>query len=384
MAPTAAAPVPALAAPVHRRTVVTLHDPRQGRAPHELASADWLARRLASLFGWGFAGVFDPGARYPDRPYFVPADTLLAEDAARLGIVDEHDLFGGVVPHAFVATKVISHAAADPASVLPTGWQPGLSAALGDAVLPGHAAFGHAGLEAASLQLLRHGPVRIKQAHARGGHGQDIVEDAHALRQVCAGLDPVALREHGVVAELNLDQATTCSIGELRLPGMRLAYLGTQRQIVDRTGGEVYGGSSLRVVRGGFADLDALAGSDEERQVVRNALRYDAAVQQAFPGFFASRRNYDAVCGVGGDGRRHCGILEQSWRLGGASPAEIAALAALLAMPGLARVDAACHESHDPAHIPPTHAQVHFSHPDATEGPVMKYATVDIPDGHIA
>lgn len=384
MAPIAAAPVPALVALPHRRTVVTLHDPHQPRAPHELDTVASLARSLADLHGWRYGGAFDPAVRYRDPPYFIPADTLLAEDAARLGIAGEDDLFGGVVPHAFVATKVISHAVPGRAAHVPPGWHDGLSAALDDAVLPGQTAFDRHTLEAAALDLLAHGPVRIKQAHARGGHGQDVVADADALRRVCASLDPGTLREHGVVVEMNLDAAVTCSIGEIRLPGVRLAYLGTQRQVVDRTGCEVYGGSSLRVIRGDFAALEALARSEDEHAVVRNAVRYDAAVQQAFPGFFASRRNYDAVCGIDGSGRRRCGILEQSWRLGGASPAEIAALEVLLRLPGTQQVHAACHESHDAAHIPPTHATVHFHDPDATEGPVMKYATVDIPDGHSA
>ena len=46
------------------------------------------------------------------------------------------------------------------------------------------------------------------------------------------------------------------------------------------------------------------------------------------PGFFASRRNYDVAQGVDAAGRRRSGVLEQSWRLGGASGAEIAALEA--------------------------------------------------------
>ena len=46
--------------------------------------------------------------------------------------------------------------------------------------------------------------------------------------------------------------------------------------------------------------------------------------------FFASRRNYDVVAGLDARGQRRCGVLEQSWRVGGASPAELVALAAFL------------------------------------------------------
>ena len=44
----------------------------------------------------------------------------------------------------------------------------------------------------------------------------------------------------------------------------------------------------------------------------------------AFPGLFASRCNYDVVTGADGVGKHHSGVLEQSWRAGGASGAEIA------------------------------------------------------------
>lgn len=55
-------------------------------------------RHCAELKGFAFAGDYE----------FVPGDALAGiEVAEALGIFGEHDLFGGVVPRAFVATKVI-------------------------------------------------------------------------------------------------------------------------------------------------------------------------------------------------------------------------------------------------------------------------------------
>ena len=116
------------------------------------------------------------------------------------------------------------------------------------AVLPGFTAFDAGAIATAGQQLLAHGGrVRVKEAQARGGHGQHLAADAGSLRRIAAQLDPEALHRHGVVIEQHLDEATTCSVGEIRVAGRRLAYLGIQHEVTDRHGRAVYGGSSLRV-----------------------------------------------------------------------------------------------------------------------------------------
>src|SRR5258707_4374816 len=74
--------------------------------------------------------------------------------------------------------------------------------------------------------------------------------------------------------------------------------------------------------------------SSEIRAAVVAARRYDEATEE-FHGFTASRRNYDFAQGIGADGRRRSGVLEPSWRIGGASSAELAALAAFAPDPSL-------------------------------------------------
>ena len=71
------------------------------------------------------------------------------------------------------------------------------------------------------------------------------------------------------------------------------------------------------------------------RQAIEYARIFDTAAAIFFPGCFASRRNYDIAQGRDGNGRERFGVLEQSWRVGGASSAEIAALEAFRADPGL-------------------------------------------------
>src|SRR5262245_9741408 len=93
-----------------RRIVVTLRsrDP-DGPVGHDVESVRAIAARLASAMHAEFAGEFDPSASYDGRRYFVPDDALVGSLARELGIVTTGDLYGGVVPQAFVATKAITH-----------------------------------------------------------------------------------------------------------------------------------------------------------------------------------------------------------------------------------------------------------------------------------
>lgn len=75
------------------------------------------------------------------------------------------------------------------------------------------------------------------------------------------------------------------------------------------------------------------------------------------------------------DGRRRSGVLEQSWRIGGASPAEIAALRAFADDPSLDVVHASSHEAHGPCTVP-AGADVHYHGVDPEWGRMTKYSTV--------
>src|SRR5262249_6877044 len=90
--------------------VVGYTDHPESESEHDRITRTALATKIAALKGYEFAGDFDPALAYAARVYFVPSHTLVGIDKAHaLGIHDEHDLFGGVVPHAFIATKSITH-----------------------------------------------------------------------------------------------------------------------------------------------------------------------------------------------------------------------------------------------------------------------------------
>lgn len=360
------------------RCVVTLAAQPTARVGHDRLSRGALAERLAAVLGYAFGGEYDARRRYPARLYFVPKDTLLREQADALGIRDEHDLFGGVVPHRFIATKAITHAALDDARALPPRWSPALAEALRGVVLPGFSAFAADDVQRAAARLLALGRVRIKPAHAIGGAGQHVVADTRAVDATVAQLDPQATAEHGVVIELDIDAARTLSVGELHVGATPLAYFGLQRTVADHRGDGVYGGSDLTLVRGDFGTLARHAPDADTALAIEQARAYDAAIGAAFPDFFASRRNYDVLQGHDRQGEFVSGVLEQSWRLGGASPAEIAALEAFKGDKRLSLLRARSVETYGDEPLPPD-ALVHYDGSDAVAGRLRKYVQIEPP-----
>lgn len=360
------------------RTVVLLHL-SDSSEPHDRHTRMAMGERIAALCGCAFAGDFDPQRRYGTGLYFVPDLTLAGERAAALRIAGEQDLFGGVVPFPWMTHKTISHGLVAPEAAAPPGWSHRLATALADTVLPGYSAFGFDDAVRAGRQLLAHGPARVKQARGVGGLGQTVVQSEAELRTALRAIDPAELHQDGVVVELDLRDAETYSVGRVRMGGLSLVYHGIQYPTTARSGETVYGGSELIALRGDFATLAARELPTEVAAAVGKALAFDARISAAFPAFFASRRNYDVIRGRDAAGRWRCGVLEQSWRFGGASPAEIAALEWLQRHPDAASVRAAAHERHR-EEAPPPGASVYY-HRREGRGPVMKYTLIRH-DGH--
>jgi len=246
-------------------------------------------------------------------------------------------------------------------------------------VLQGYSAFSHDdAMQAARTLLAADKPVRLKRASARGGQGQWQARDLQAFGRALESISAAELAEWGVVIEENLEQTRTWSVGQVTVGGRSISYHGTQRMTRDNKGCDVYGGSDLHVVRGGFAELLALPLSIEVADAVRMAMGYHQAVVNCFEGFFASRINYDVVQGLRADGTRKTGVLEQSWRLGGASAAEVAALEYLAAHADCAAVRACTNERYGADALNgslPEDALVCFKGVDPVTGPIVKYAT---------
>jgi hypothetical protein len=357
--------------------LVTFCPDTKDRRSHEYLSRCAVSQRLAELLGVPFAGEYHEGKINGSHPFFVPQHTLLNDQAQALGIVSENDLFGGVVPHHFVATKAVTHDTVSEHARAPRGWSHALSESLTPVVLPGYSAFTESDVANAGRLLLRLGCVRLKPAHHLGGLGQKVLTNEPELDAAVAALDKNDLHHHGVVLEQNLESPVTYSVGEVRLREHRIAYFGTQRTTTNNYGQEVYGGTDLTLIRGDIRALLALNLTHSVRIAVTQALEYDDAITRAFPSFFASRRNYDVVQGSDEQGRCLSGVLEQSWRYGGASAAEVAALKAFAEKPELGIVRASTHELYGADAVAPPDADIYFDGEDKNVGRVLKFCVME-------
>lgn len=108
--------------------------------------------------------------------------------------------------------------------------------------------------------------------------------------------------------------------------------------------------------------------------MVEQACRYDRFIAAAYPGLHISRRNYDVVSGDDGQAGAVCGVLEQSWRVGGATPAELAAIASFQDDASLQWVRASTHEIYQGE--PPADAQIYYRADRPGPGPRFKYRRV--------
>ena len=179
----------------------------------------------------------------------------------------------------------------------------------------------------------------------------------------------------GLVLEEDLSDVITLSVGQVQVAGIVASYHGTQCLTEDNSGETVYGGSTLWIVRGGYEELLELDLDEHVRRAVTQAMQYEKAALACFPDFIASRRNYDIAQGTNARGERCSGVLEQSWRIGGASPAEVEALLAFAADPDLQRICASTHEIYGETTIP-ADASVLYEGDDPDVGLISKFTKV--------
>ena len=347
--------------------------------PHEMASHSAVARALAELHGVPLAHALLAKSidSAPDGCYFVPNKCLIEHPLhRRLPIRHPSDFFGGLAPFPFVATKAITHPLVAHDAYAPYGWSEAFTSRVSLAVLPGFTAFTRANAQSACRRLLELGPVRIKPVNATAGRGQSVVKAIDELDATLGELDDAGLRECGLTLEMHLEAVTTFSVGHVHVNGITASYVGTQSLTRANDGETIYGGSKLDIVRGGFDVLLAQDWDETFRRAIVQAQRYDSAAHECFKGLLASRRNYDMVEGTDAFGQRRSGVLEQSWRIGGASGAELAALLAFARDPACQRVRAETVERHGKGLQAPSDAQVIYHADDPDCGPMLKYVTV--------
>ena len=135
---------------------------------HEHMTRMAIAAKIAALKGFEFEGEFDPSRRYKGRVYFVPSRTMVGHKAVELGICNEDDLFGGVVPYAFVGTKTITHPLVDARAYGPPGWSAMFAQQVRDVVLDGVSELADLGHATLGLDVVEHVERSLVGAAVRG------------------------------------------------------------------------------------------------------------------------------------------------------------------------------------------------------------------------
>lgn len=346
--------------------------------PHEMASHAAVARGLADLHSVPLVAPIEPADVQDDLAgcYVVPNCCLIEHPLRRVSAIRRReDFFGGLTPFPFVSTKAITHPLIGPDAYAPEGWSETFAQRVALAALPGFTVFSRPDAHLACKLLLELGPVRVKPVNATAGRGQSVVTAIQDLEGAMAAIDEAALRACGLALEMHLESVTTFSVGQVTVCGITASYVGTQSLTQANDGEAVYGGSALYIVRGGFDVLLQGDWRETERRAILQAQHYDETAHACFHGLLASRRNYDMVEGMDARGERRSGVLEQSWRIGGASGAEINALLAFAHDPSCRRIRAQTVERYGVNQQPPEDVQVVYHDDDPECGPMLKYVT---------
>jgi len=355
-----------------RKHGVLLLDTREHTPDHERAVHRKLAEHLAALL---LTEVVEQRTGEHDNHYYLPTTTLIDPQHYReQGITSIDDFFGGLVAHPYMATKAISHPLPAGAT-FPQGWTDEFARRASDALLKGYTVFSVDDALAAAPLLLRDGPLRLKPVRATAGRGQTVIGTVTDLEAELHRMEPDELALWGLVLEENLTEVETYSVGQALVAGITCSYYGVQQLTRDHQGESVYGGSDLVLVRGGYDELLQLDLEDPLRLAITQARTYEQAALDVFPGFLASRRNYDVARGFNAAGQMRSGVLEQSWRIGGASSAELLALRAFADDPALRRVRASTHEVFGDVALP-ADATLFYKGDDREVGRICKYARI--------
>jgi hypothetical protein len=364
-----------------RRKIVVAHSVRPDAPQHEVQTNKALARWLAQILGCKFGGSYDAEKHHGRDLYLLPTQTIVGPASAHaLGIKGPEDLWGGFVEHDFICTKAISHGLRSHLAHAPQGWSPLFSERVRNVVLDGLSVFALEDARPAAEHLLYNGPIRLKPVHACAGRGQEVIKSLDAFDDILARPDIEKQFSEGVVLEQDLSDVVTHSVGQSFIGDKVLSYCGDQYLTKDAHGEEVYGGSNLLVVQGDYDELLKLNLPDDVRLAIEQAQVFDAAADEAYPRFYASRRNYDIAQGLDSNGKSRSGVLEQSWRMGGASSAEVAALQSFVNDPGMRAIRVSSVETYIDQPLPADAIEVYRGPAENSEF-LLKYVTVKSYDG---
>ena len=310
--------------------------------------------KIASIFE-RFGGI-DQG-----KTYYVADKTIVLEFTENQKLIkdalieSEKDFFGGIVPRAYQSTKAIMHPLVSREAACPLGWSHEFSQELVhlDLVLPGFTVFNIEDIRTAFNHLYDKGvyQIRLKDPLGYLGMNQFIVTSFQELEQFISDkiVDNEKLEQYGLVVEENLcpEDLKIYSVSFVTVGFHQVQCIGVQRFSQG-----LYAGTDFVIMQTGkyiLPELLARVGifNNEDAQVIIDkALLFRALLNKHIPEIKTARFNLDIVSGIASiysNGTcelvKRFALLEQSFRVGGASAAEIWGLEYLLCHPS---VDAVC------------------------------------------
>lgn len=313
--------------------------PTKGCDQGAVQGLEFMGRELAQLLDLSrvYLAYEDQIKPAPADTYYLPLYTLSLAQAQQLGISNAAQLYGGVVPYDFLAHKAVAHPLPHADMERPEGWDNDLPLSLRHYVLPGYSTFSASDALHTMSLLDQEGQagIRVKLVKSNAGKDQKVIYSRQDLEELLSLPTWKEQLKHGLVLEENLLDSQTFSIGQTQIGEQLFSYVGTQHQTNNLMQESVYGGTTLLLVRGGFQQLFKLSGMERIQHLVEITLNYENSISRAFPQLYASRRNYDVIVGKNARGHHKAGVLEHSWRFGGASIAEILAMRTLQDHPEL-------------------------------------------------
>lgn len=296
-----------------------------------------LARLFAELTGRTLLINGELSTVLPEGAVLFPHASITLEEAARLGVTSERQIFGAA-SEKLHSLKSIFHAPIPEYECLPDNFpfEFQRSAQLAGLVLPGFSCFTRGDVLRGFDLLDESGfTVRVKDPQGSFGMKQYIVKDRYELDEVLGGFDDAKLRQFGIVLEANLVHPETestepesYSAGWIIIDGQQYSYVGVQR-IGDNPNVEHrYLGTKLYMVRGGVQNLIGRLDSPILDDVVGQLVGVADSIRM-LPNLICSRYNFDFLRGRV---QMKNGVLiskpvmavtDQSFRVGGASIGEL-------------------------------------------------------------
>lgn len=302
---------------------VKTEDPRY--LPFKIERNGSIAERIAHHIGL-------PYNRFPllsdapkEQSYIVPGVTLEKDEASRLLIENERDIYGTVVDSFDMVDKSILHPSVD--EVTPVFYngvfarrveQDGL-------VLPGITGFSRQALLDAYRAIgSPEKGFRLKRTNESDGNGQHEVMGLGHLGELLTLTGETELKEHGVVLEPNLTEKKTQSAGFFNLDGVQYVFVADQLSGKDD---RYLGGENILVARGDFDVLNDVLRrlSDPRGEITAKAGAFLREYFAHFPSTVASRMSVDVLSGFHPDYGYVSGVTDITGRLGGLCPATILA-----------------------------------------------------------